>query len=574
MAKKLPTHLYNKRICDMIKLHDKKGRVFMEHLTFKQVSSLEKVFLTGNENMMEIKSASVLRGERYSYQVAFYFSNTLGFELHAKKSGDLQEYMSIRIVGNVPAERTVIEQLCDDDYFTRGPGVFPDVLYPYDPTKLKAVPFRWHSVWITIEIPEDCKAGIYHPAITLFNEEKGISEEFTLELEVIDAILPPQEMIYTQWFHSDCIANYYNVPIFSEEHWTLIDKFISLASYTGVNMLLTPLFTPPLDTAVGGERRTVQLIGVTQKNGVYSFDFSKLDRWIEICLKNNIKYFEMSHLFTQWGAEFTPKIIAVVDGNEEKIFGWHKRADSAEYKEFLDAFLPQFVAYLKNKGIADKTYFHVSDEPEPKHMENYKKAKELIKPHLEGFKIIDALSNPAFYLEGLVEYPIPNTGEAENFKKLDTKEFWVYYCCGQAEKLSNRFFSMPSYRNRIIATQFYKFGVEGFLHWGYNFYNARYSTCAINPFLVTDALGGFPAGDSFSVYPFDEGPIESLRSVVFHEALQDVSAFRLLEQKTGYDEVMKLLETEGKITFTQYPRSVEYIINLRETVNQKIKSFL
>lgn len=69
--KKLTSHLYNKRICDMIKLHDKKGRVFMEHLTFKQVSSLEKVFLTGNENMMEIKSASVLRGERYSYQVAF-----------------------------------------------------------------------------------------------------------------------------------------------------------------------------------------------------------------------------------------------------------------------------------------------------------------------------------------------------------------------------------------------------------------------------------------------------------------------------------------------------------------------
>ena len=372
----------------------------MEKFIFKQVSSLEKVFLTGNETMKEIKSASALRGERYSYQIAFYFEGMEGFELHAEKSGDLQKNMSIRIVGNVPAERTVIERMCDEDYITTGPGIFPDVLYPYEPAKCKAVPYRWHSIWVTIEIPEDCSAGTYHPAVTLYHEARGISEEIILELEVIDAVLPPQDLIYTQWFHSDCIASYYNIPVFSEKHWELIDQFIALAAHTGVNMMLTPLFTPPLDTAVGGERPTVQLVGVTLENGVYSFDFSKLDRWIEICKKNHIRYFEMSHLFTQWGAEFTPKIIACVNGAEEKIFGWHKRADSPEYKEFLDAFLPELVVYLNQKGIAQNTYFHVSDEPELEHKQQYKAAKDLIKSHLKGFKIIDALSDPAFYQEG------------------------------------------------------------------------------------------------------------------------------------------------------------------------------
>ena len=543
----------------------------MEKFIFKQVSSLEKVFLTGNETMKELKSASALKGERYSYQIAFYLEGIEGFELYAEKSGDLQENMSIRIVGNVPAERTVIERMYDDDYITAGPGIFPDVLYPYEPAKCKAVPYRWHSIWITIEIPEDCKAGIYRPAVTLCNEKFGVREEITLDLEIIDAVLPPQEMIYTQWFHSDCIASYYNIPVFSEKHWELIDKFIALAAYTGINMILTPLFTPPLDTAVGGERPTVQLVGVTLKNGVYHFDFSKLDRWIDICKKNSIQYFEMSHLFTQWGAEFTPKIVACVDGTEEKIFGWHKRADSPEYKAFLDAFLPELVDYLNHKGIAQHTYFHVSDEPRLKHKEQYKTAKDLIKSHLKGFKIIDALSEPDFYQEGLVEYPIPHTGEAEAFHKLGVKEFWTYYCCGQAEKLSNRFFAMPSYRTRIIGTQFYKFNVQGFLQWGYNFYYSRYSTCSINPYLVTDALGGFPAGDSFSVYPYQDGPVESLRSVVFYEALQDVRAFRLLEEKIGYDAVLELLESEGTITFTEYPRSAEFLLNLREKINQTIK---
>ena len=68
-------------------------------------------------------------------------------------------------------------------------------------------------------------------------------------------------------------------------------------------MLLTPIFTPPLDTAVGGERTTVQLIDIVQDaDGSYKFDWSRLKRWCDLCLRNGIKYLEIPHLFTQWGA--------------------------------------------------------------------------------------------------------------------------------------------------------------------------------------------------------------------------------------------------------------------------------
>ena len=46
----------------------------------------------------------------------------------------------------------------------------------------------------------------------------------------------------------------------------------------GINMLLTPLFTPPLATRVGGERPTVQLVEVRGSKERYSFDFKRLDR--------------------------------------------------------------------------------------------------------------------------------------------------------------------------------------------------------------------------------------------------------------------------------------------------------
>ena len=112
-------------------------------------------------------------------------------------------------------------------------------------------------------------------------------------------------------------------------------------------MLLTPLFTPPLDTEVGGERPTVQLIDVVQEGNTYHFDFRRLRRWVQLADRCGVRYFEMAHFFTQWGAAHCPKIVARVKGRERKIFGWKDRATGAKYRNFLDQFLPQLVRFIR-----------------------------------------------------------------------------------------------------------------------------------------------------------------------------------------------------------------------------------
>jgi hypothetical protein len=84
-------------------------------------------------------------------------------------------------------------------------------------------------------------------------------------------------------------------------------------------MILTPVFTPPLDTAVGGERPTFQLVGIEKKKGEYFFDFTNFRKYVEICLKNGVEAFEISHFFTQWGATSAPKIVATVNGKETDV---------------------------------------------------------------------------------------------------------------------------------------------------------------------------------------------------------------------------------------------------------------
>ncbi|MGN0527354.1 MAG: glycoside hydrolase domain-containing protein [Acutalibacteraceae bacterium] len=538
-------------------------------IEFKQIVGNERVFLDGKCDFTNICSGKAFKGERYSYQIAYKSgSKIMGVKANIKSK--LKDFITLRLVGNVPAEFTHYADSDTSFYERTAPGLYPDVLTPMEDTFI-IKPANWYSVFVTVNVPETVNSGKYDIEISFSDEngEKIGCENFILE--VLDAVLPPQKLIYTQWFHCDCIANFHNTEVFSEEFWHITENYIKTAVNLGVNMLLTPIHTPPLDTKVGGERRTVQLVDISLNNGEYSFNFSNLKRWVKMCLDCGIKYFEMAHLFTQWGAKSAPKIMAAVNGRYKRLFGWETSATSNEYKKYLDAFLPELIKTLNELGIAENTYFHISDEPSEDNSTFYRAAKALAAEHLRDFKIIDALSDYSFYENGLVENPIPSLNNVHEFLEKGYKNRWTYYCCGQDEVLPNRFFCMPLTSTRAIGLPLFKYNMEGFLQWGYNFYNSQYSIKSINPYEVTDADGAFPAGDSFTVYPYKDGCIESLRGVAFYEALQDMRALEYVSEKIGREKVTELLEREfGEITFYNYPRGTKNQMKVREFINSLI----
>ena len=529
-----------------------------------QVSSLQRVFLDGRCDLTEHNCDSVLKGERYSYQIAYKSSEKFLAEIVI--DSPLSQFITVRSVGNVPSELSVYESDCE--FCERNePGLFPDVLFPIENNRVLIKRQNFYALWITVDLPKDTDAGDYEINIKLKKDGETISENI-FGLHVINAVLPEQKLIYTQWFHSDSIANYYKIPVFCEKFWALVESFIKAAVHTGVNMLLTPVFTPPLDTEIGGERLTVQLVDVKLENGKYSFGFDRFIRWVRLAQKCGIKYFEISHLFSQWGAKYAPKIVAEVNGSQKRIFGWETSADSIEYAEFLSAFIPQLIKVIRSLGIEKSTFFHISDEPNEDQIESYSMAKSAVAPLLEDFPIIDALSDYSFYESGIINNPIPCTNDIESFIEKGFPHPWTYYCCGQGGKLSNRFFGMPLSTTRIIGFQLFKYGIEGFLQWGFNFYNSQYSLRSIDPFAVTDADSAFPSGDSFTVYPGKSGAIESVRSEVFFQALQDMRALTLLCDRIGKKRTIAAVEADfGIITFFDYPRGTEKMLNLRKSVN-------
>lgn len=532
----------------------------------KQISSLSKVYLDGKGEFFEIKKAKMLKGERFSYQIAYKSDER--FTSTVKIESELEKYITIRAVGNVPSELP-----CYPDktlYAERTePGLFPDVLFPVKESHF-IKPSNWFSLWITVELPENVEAGKYDIKVKLYKDEEELSSN-KLTLTVIDAVLPEQTLINTEWFHADCIADYFNVPVFSEEHWTYIESFMEAFLKCGNNMILTPIFTPPLDTDIGGERTTVQLVDVKKENGAYSFNFDKFRRWVELAKKLGIKYFEISHLFSQWGAFAAPKVMAEVDGEYKRIFGWETEAAGEEYSTFLHTFLPELIKVIEELGIKDVTVFHVSDEPSEEQVESYAKAKNVVADILKDFTIIDALSDYEFFEKGFIKQPIPATSSIEEFIEKGFENRWTYYCCGQGEDLSNRFFGMPLSATRILGTQLYIHEIKGFLQWGFNFYNSAKSLRHISPYEVTDADCAFPSGDSFLVYPYDNGAIMSVRGEVIFESLQDMRAMQLLESLVGREKILKKLDKKfGDIKFCFYPRGTEATLAIRETINDMI----
>ncbi len=537
-----------------------------KNVSLKILSSLKKIYHNDKLPERDYSGFSMLKNEVKSFQIAVESDSDFNGKITIDSPFESVSIYSVEYIkSDLPMSKGF------DDYFRfSDDGYYPDLLLPVsNEIKLnKGINIFWIEIKANGNI-----IGQHKINVTIHNENIELIEK-SLLVEVIDCTLDFKDFIYTNWFHTDCLMSYYNVDVFSDNYWRITENFLKTANEYGMNCVLTPIFTPPLDTEIGKERPTVQLVDIELNNGKYSFKFNKLTQWIKMSEKCGIEYFELSHFFTQWGAKHAPKIMATVNGEYKKIFGWETKASSKEYTRFLTDFSIDLKKYLETNGLKDRVLLHVSDEPNFSMVYSYSKASRLIHKLYKGYKIVDALSDVWFYKLGIISTPIPSNDHIDKFIG-KTNELWTYYCSAQNKKsVSNRFFCNDSIRTRIIGYQMFKYDVKGFLHWGYNFYYTQLSKALIDPYKVSDAGGKFPSGDSYIVYPAENGTAyHSIRLKVFYDALQDMAALNALENLTSKKDCLSIIEENNKfsLTFSDYPHSDEWLLTTREKINYAIK---
>ncbi len=524
------------------------------------LSSLAKVYVDRPLNLEhELTNDVMLKNDRYHFQVAFRTTSEKCAVSYECKH-ELGDAVSVRYVNYVPCDYTVpphIYHLCEH----KEPGILPDILQPV-PREPWAFRDSWRAFWVTVDGSKaPLSPGKYPITLTVKDTEEASA---TFEIEVLDASLPEQTLPVTNWLHCDSICHYHNVEFASEEFWRLVPTYIESALRNNSNMILTPLFTPPLDTLIGGERLTTQLVDVTVTNGEYTFGFSKLECWLDMCVSLGVRYIEMSHLFTQWGCKYAPKVMATVDGEYKRIFGWETDGHGEEYLGFLGELLPKLTEFLKSKNVYDNCFFHISDEPELDMIEDYRKCSDFIKKHIPLEKVIDALSCTEYCKQGLIINPVVLTNHYTEFTDLGIDTAWCYYCCGPLDA-PNRCIPYPSHRMRMLGFMMFRHNAKGFLHWGLNFYNTWHSCEPIDPYSSSTANGWAPSGDPYILYPSKNGgDIESIRLCVFSDSIKDYLALCELEKVMPREEILKKFGLEN-IQFNTF-FSANQILKLRSEI--------
>lgn len=543
-------------------------------------NSLDTVFYDSEIRKDCLKYTSMLSNECFSFQIAFCVDmedeekngwNDV-IEIEAKVVSGLKNFISVYSVENVPAMR-VGYSIGDDWFLRKNPGLYPDCLKKRRKNHFSAPVGRWKSLWFNVNEELDNLPSGEHKIAVVFYERAThrmiAKKEFVLE--VMESMLPKQKILATNWVHYDCMGYFSKTKPFSEKFFPVAENYIRMAVKNGQNMILMPAFTPPLDTPVGEERATAQLVRVSCERGKYSFDFSLMLKFMKMGDRCGVEYFEHSHLFTQWGAKHAPKIIVHENGKNKKMFGWQTDASSNEYRSFLHEYLTALKMFLKENGYENRIFFHISDEPAKEHLESYQSASEFMHKELKGYPSGDALSDFAFYEKGIVQSPIVVNSEINDFLGR-AKPLWVYYTGYQcSDYLSNRVIGTPQERGRILGVQLYYHQISGFLNWGFNAHHNRLARLMLDPHVTSDMDADFVSGTSYLVYPNGDKAEASVRLMTFRDQMQDIRAFSLLEEKMGRGFVCSIIEKHIPDISFNCRVTADQLLDLRNEVNWYIK---
>jgi len=511
-------------------------------------SSLQRIFPQSPAGQRQLLELWVARGAKASFQVGFH--NTIKDQVKVACSLPAATELSplIRLVGLVPMRHfTTDVRPSELDGIGYLPGLVPEPLFPQ--TSADASPYETRSFWISLHIPVDMQPGVHDfpVRVIVYKGKDSIAQDLPLRLHVSKLVLQPRHDFHvTHWWRGEATSIYFGVKMFSEEWWKHTRAQMKDLIDHGTDVAFVQNF---FEFKVLVKQPCQMLIVNETSPGRYSFDWSVIKRFTDMCKELGFKKFEWAHLWLYWGVRTAMHVYTVKDGAYQLLWDPNLDGFSDTYVNFLRQFLPSFHDFLGKEHILDDSYFHLSDEPYKEHIPNYKKARQLLHELAPWMKVMDALSDIEYGRQHLTDIPVPIISSAKAYVQ-EKIPHWVYFCTGPRERWLNRLFDTPLPKIRMAGWLFYHFGAQGFLHWGYNHWHILDSDKRSDPFTdgAAGAYPGIPDGDPFVVYPGPDGPYDSIRWEVFAESLQDYAILQsagidpndpMLSELKGYDDFPK-----------------------------------
>lgn len=416
---------------------------------------------------------------------------------------------------------------------------------------------RVQPVWIEIETGKNLAPGNYTGRVNvygslLFEDEKLISS-LPFTLKVLPVRLPElseSRFRLDLWQHHTSVARTYEVPLWSEEHFTLMERYLEALEQLGQTAATVIVSEAPWSGQWSAWYRTnpsdtfeYNMIRVKKdREGVFHYDFSVMERYIRLCLAHKIdREIEIFGLAGVWTLPDAGLSGVLEDGEEAvRIRYYDEESGTLRYirrQEELDAYLRAVDENLYQNGWADLARIACDEPADGAAFQRTLEHLAERMPHMHfkvticSKKVLQA--EYAQISECVVNLPLL-LGDSETLPKLAERYLLSYYTAMEPPH-PNTFLCCHPAEIRFLPWLSLLLGLDGYLRWAawlwpdlpFDFDSYHYQK--------------FKAGGMQLLYPGKDGrPLYSLRYKQLKRGLRDYMILEEYGKRSGEtDEVKK-----------------------------------
>lgn len=436
-------------------------------------------------------------------------------------------------------------------------NAYPDVIYQGGSIDQEAETVRF--AWVTMEIPEDTKAGTYTGTIQVSADELRFPVELTYTIEVLNLVQPEPEATEIQiWQHPFSVANYYlglgetptwgisyevnNDFYFTEEHFNLMRATMEeYASIGGHDLVANVVEEAWNHQSYYGDPSMVKW--TKNADDTWSFDYTWYDAWVEFAAEcgvidpeNGIGQIKC-YSIVPWNNQ-----IAYYDAAKGQTIKESHAPGTEEWTEMWTAFLEDFIEHSEEMGWFDITYISMDERSLDQLRPAVALIEEVTNEDGEHLKISSALNYaaPEYYdFTDRIDDISINLGNCTDRDQMNAlsehrRELGLnttfYSCTGDYP--SNYIISDPG-DNYWTIWYSMTLGTDGFMRWAWDNY-------------VYDMHGDvsyryWEPGDGWFIYPVERTEIDedynagfysTPRYEMFKQGIRDVAKAKYLMQQS------------------------------------------
>ena len=386
-------------------------------------------------------------------------------------------------------------------------------------------------LWYTLSIPADTPAGDYSGSVSFSVGAKSYS--VPVRLIVWDFAVPQRGHLRTDfWFFRAQIKRHYGRvgdPGFGE-----VSKYLEVA----LDHRLTPI-----DCCEGNVEPMFKIY--READGKLTIDWTQFDRYAQFVIDRGGTALSLTptHWYSNWFSDrlkgaYNPSTIT--DRATGKVENVAYPYESKEHLDMLKWYLREAVAHVREKGWLQYAFVQPLDEvSETEENRVIVQTCHDADPAVKVLMDVVTPKDSKMFKDYLgIWCPLSPSLPGGGFQEARDKgqDVWWYVCCGPRPPYANLFTNQSCVAHRQLFWQSWKYGSQGLLYWGINFWNwwdaePKYDANTAwpkSPANIGNTLvDGDLLGDGFFIYP---GAINSIRLEAMRDGLEDYEYLWLLNE--------------------------------------------